>query len=101
MRLGRAIGLPDIKVAMVDIRGLKYYVFKYSDGKYYNLDGQEIEKRYMRKPLNHIKVTSPFTYRRYHPILHKYRAHLGIDLRAKRGTPIFASDSGVVILQES
>ena len=97
MRLGRAIGTPDIKVAMIEIAGIKHYIFKYSDGKYYNENCEEIEKIYIGKPLKNIKVTSPFTYRRYHPILHKYKAHLGVDFRAKRGTPIFAVADGIVI----
>lgn len=97
MRLGRAIGTPDIKVIMVEIGGIKHYVFKYSNGKYYNENGEELERRYIGRPLKSIKVTSPFTYRRYHPILHRYKAHLGVDFRAKRGTPIFAVANGVVI----
>jgi len=48
-------------------------------------------------PLNHIKVTSKFTYKRWHPILHRYRPHLGIDYRAKIGTPIYSVASGKVI----
>ena len=97
MRLGKPIGVPDIKVAMIDTNNTKYYVFKYSDGKYYNKNGEELIKRYMGKPLKHIRVTSKFTFSRYHPILHKYRAHLGVDFGAKRGTPIFAVADGKVI----
>jgi len=48
-------------------------------------------------PLSHIRITSKFTYKRWHPILHKYRPHLGIDFGAKRGTPIYALSSGKVI----
>jgi murein DD-endopeptidase MepM/ murein hydrolase activator NlpD len=48
-------------------------------------------------PLTHIRVTSKFTYKRWHPILHRYRPHLGIDFGAKRGTPIHAISSGKVI----
>ena len=48
-------------------------------------------------PLKKIRITSKFTYKRWHPILHKYRPHLGIDFGAKRGTPIYAITSGKVI----
>jgi len=97
MRLGRAVGTPDIKVAMVGVGDRKYYIFKYIDGKYYNENGEPLDDWYITKPLKYLRVTSPFTYRRYHPILHKYRAHLGVDLRAKRGTPIFAVADGIVV----
>jgi murein DD-endopeptidase MepM/ murein hydrolase activator NlpD len=97
MRLGQPIGIPDIKVAMMETNGKKHYVFKHSDGKYYDDNGKELIKKYMGKPLRHIRITSPFTYRRYHPILKKYTAHLGTDFGAKRGTPILSVANGTVI----
>lgn len=33
---------------------------------------------------------------RYHPILHYRRAHTGVDLSAKKGTPIYATGDGVI-----
>jgi len=41
-------------------------------------------------------VTSQFG-RRYHPIFHEYRMHYGIDIGAKYGAAVQASDSGTVI----
>ena len=35
--------------------------------------------------------------RRFHPILHKWKMHTGVDLTAPRGTPIHASGDGTVI----
>ncbi len=43
------------------------------------------------------RITSPFG-SRYHPILHKYLMHTGIDLGASYGTPIKAAESGTIIL---
>jgi murein DD-endopeptidase MepM/ murein hydrolase activator NlpD len=97
MRLGQPIGIPDIKVAMIESNGKKHYVFKHSDGRYYNDKGEGLIKKYMGKPLNHVRITSSFTYRRYHPILHRYKAHLGTDFGARRGTPIIAVADGKVI----
>jgi len=97
MRLGQPIGIPDIKVAMIESHNKKHYVFKHTDGKYYDENGKELVKKYMGKPLNHIRITSPFTNRRWHPILHRYKAHLGTDFGARRGTPILSAADGVVI----
>lgn len=48
-------------------------------------------------PLHRMRITSTFTYKRWHPILHRYRPHLGIDIGAPNGTPISAIASGKVI----
>ena len=96
MRLGQPIGLPDIKVAMLESHGVKHYVFKHTDGKYYDEEGKVLIKKYMRKPLKHIRITSPFTNRRYHPVLKRWKAHLGTDFGARRGTPILAAAEGRV-----
>jgi len=97
MRLGQPLGLPDIKVAMIESHGKKNYVFKHTDGKYYNEKGEVLIQKYMRKPLNHVRITSSFTNRRYHPILKRWKAHHGTDFGAKRGTPILAAADGKVI----
>lgn len=49
------------------------------------------------RPVPGARITSRFTYKRWHPILHRYRPHLGVDFGARRGTPIHATASGKVI----
>jgi len=97
MRLGQPIGVPDIKVAMMETHGKRHYVFKHTDGKYYDENAKELVKKYMGKPLRHIRITSPFTHRRFHPVQKRWKAHLGTDFGARRGTPILAVAEGKVI----
>ncbi len=97
MRLGQPIGVPSVKVAMMETRNKRHYVFMHTDGKYYDDDGKELVKKYMGRPLNHIRVTSHFTHRRFHPVQKRWKAHLGTDFGARRGTPILAVAEGKVI----
>jgi murein DD-endopeptidase MepM/ murein hydrolase activator NlpD len=97
MRLGQPIGVPNIKAAMLETGGKKHFVFKHTNKKYYNEDGKVLVQKYMRKPLNHVRITSHFTKRRFHPLLKRWKAHHGTDFGARRGTPILAAADGRVI----
>lgn len=96
LRLGEPFGMPTIKAAMVEAGRHKYYIFNYHD-RYYDEKGKELESFFLKRPLRNARITSRFTRRRWHPILHRYRAHLGVDFGARRGTPVMAAGSGRVI----
>lgn len=63
---------------------------------YYDLDGESLRTQFLRAPLKYRRVTSGFSRNRYHPVLQRRRAHLGIDYGAGPGTPIMATGDGVV-----
>lgn len=46
-------------------------------------------------PLKHTRITSGFGWRE-HPTLHRKEFHRGLDLRARMGTPVYATASGVI-----
>ncbi len=97
IRLGRQFSPPKIEAAMVEIRGRKNYVFRYNNGRYYDDKGKEVEGFFLAKPVNYKRISSRFTYKRWHPILKKYRAHLGVDFAANPGTPVRAAGRGKII----
>ncbi len=64
-------------------------------GSYYTLDGQSLHRAYLTSPVEFSRVTSGFSMR-MHPILQKWRAHLGVDYAAPTGTSVRAVGDGVV-----
>ncbi len=64
---------------------------------YYWPDGRSIEQKSLHSPLRYTRISSGFTRRRYHPILKRYRPHLGIDFAAPHGTPVRSVTDGVVM----
>ena len=64
-------------------------------GGYYTLDGKSLRRGYLSSPLEFSRVTSGFSMR-FHPILQKWRAHLGTDFAAVTGTPVRTVGDGVV-----
>jgi murein DD-endopeptidase MepM/ murein hydrolase activator NlpD len=96
-RLGSQFGAPKIEAAMVEVRGRKNYVFSYNKGRFYDVHGKEVEGFFLSKPVNYRRISDGFTYKRWHPILKRYRAHLGIDYAASRGTPIRAAGNGKIV----
>jgi murein DD-endopeptidase MepM/ murein hydrolase activator NlpD len=66
-------------------------------GKYYDEKGQALSKSMLKTPLRFVRISSKFDRKRFHPILHVERAHLGIDYAAPVGTPVWASASGRVV----
>lgn len=68
-----------------------------SDAGYYDENGASLQKSLLRAPLQYSRISSDFSYRRFHPVLGKMMPHLGIDYAAPLGTPIKAGGDGVVL----
>lgn len=65
-------------------------------GDYYTPEGQSVRKTFLRSPIEYSRVSSGFTNSRFHPILHKWGAHRGVDFAAPTGTKVRVSSDGVV-----
>ena len=116
-RMGLPYYMPYIKIAMLESHGKQQFIYADEDGygytstkksQAYTVKGRK-KITYTRRvpiksnvsrfgmPLRHARITSSFSYRRWHPILHRYRPHHGTDFGARRGTPLLAVNSGKVI----
>jgi murein DD-endopeptidase MepM/ murein hydrolase activator NlpD len=95
-----AVGYGDILAARYSGRDNTWMAvgFVGSDGvrRYYGPDGHSLRRAFLKSPLNYRRISSYFSYRRFHPILKKYRPHLGVDYAAASGTPVVSIGDGVV-----
>ena len=64
-------------------------------GGYFELNGRSKRGAFLASPLEFSRVTSGFAMR-LHPILQKWRAHLGVDYAAPIGTAVRTVGEGVV-----
>jgi murein DD-endopeptidase MepM/ murein hydrolase activator NlpD len=76
-----------------------YYAFAFNqDGKieYYDQEAKSLKSAFLKAPLKFTRISSPFSNKRFHPVLKSYRAHLGTDYAAPTGTPIYAIADGII-----
>jgi len=86
-----SVGLGRIIGAYFNHDGEESYavLFNQGDGKdYFDADGNSLQKALLRYPLKFNRISSRYSGRRYHPVLRRYKAHLGTDFAAPRGTPV-------------
>ncbi len=75
------------------------YAFDAPDGRivYYDAEGRSLERSYLSAPVDFKRITSGFSRARFHPVLHRWRAHQGIDYDAANGAPVRSVADGVVL----
>ena len=101
---GKKIKDGNILAAEFINRGKSFRAVRYEDPKtkkiaYFSENGKNLRKAFLRSPVKFSYISSKFSNKRYHPVLHKYRSHKGIDYAARRGTPIRSSGEGKVIFR--
>lgn len=98
---GEKIGEGPIVAARFTNRGRRIRAVRYVDptgrADYFSEDGRSMRKAFLRTPVNFTRISSRFSLSRRHPILHKIRAHRGVDYAAPRGTAVKASGDGRVV----
>lgn len=79
-----------------DIYGFYFEPDTLRYGDYFDETGKSLRKAFLTAPVKFSRISSRYTGRRFHPVQKRYKAHLGTDYAAPRGTPIYATADGVV-----
>jgi murein DD-endopeptidase MepM/ murein hydrolase activator NlpD len=97
---GTIVEISKIHAAWFKHMGKEYYAIPfYQDStiNFYDEQGNNIKKAFLKAPLNFSRIASHFSNSRLHPILKIYRAHHGVDYSAAKGTPVQSIGDGVVL----
>jgi murein DD-endopeptidase MepM/ murein hydrolase activator NlpD len=100
-RDGEFVGYGEVQAAVfhVGTRRLTAFRFVKPDGKvdWYDAEGQSLQRQFLRSPFRfNPRVTSGFSYNRFHPVHRTRRPHLGVDFGAPYGTEVISVADGVV-----
>ena len=81
-----------LEAAQIRIGDKTFNAFAFRDEQgqahLYDGNGEALGPKSLRFPLQFDYISSGFSERRYHPLLHVYRPHAGVDLVAHYGTPV-------------
>ena len=94
---GQPTGKTRIDSAKIIRRAKEHTAFLFTDGRYYDHEGNSLARAFLRIPLNQsYRISSPFNPRRVHPITGKVGPHNGTDFATPTGTKVLSTGDGVV-----
>jgi murein DD-endopeptidase MepM/ murein hydrolase activator NlpD len=98
---GEFIGIGRVKAVQFHHNGEDNYAFYFEEeenyGDYFDHEGNNLRRAFLRAPLEYGRISSRYTKKRFHPVLKRWKAHLGTDYAAPHGTPILSTADGEVI----
>ena len=99
---GDPTGQSRIEGFRIQRRNHTHTAFLYEDGRFYNIDGESMERAFRRLPLERQhRISSGFQPRRLHPVTGRVAPHNGTDFAVPPGTPVLSTGDGVVTRVEN
>lgn len=96
---GEPVGLGRVQASLFHHSGADHFAFHFDNTQgedYFDETGRSLRKAFLQSPLKFGRLTSGYTRKRFHPVQKRWKAHLGTDYAAPKGTPILAVGDGVV-----
>jgi murein DD-endopeptidase MepM/ murein hydrolase activator NlpD len=93
-RFGRILAA-EVHVARVPSYAFSFAADAAQPASFYDERGRSLKRAFLRAPLQFRRVSSGFG-ARYHPLLHVWRTHEGVDFSAPYGAPVRATADGSV-----
>ena len=97
---GQVVGIEDVEAAYFEHMGQPYHAIPFEQNgivSYFDQEGNSLKKAFLRDPLKFTRISSRYSLSRFHPVQKRYKAHLGTDYAAPRGTDIRSVGDGTVL----
>ena len=94
------IGMGKILASYLNNAGSEHYAYYFvqnGKGEYFDENGANLRKAFLKAPLNYRRISSSFSNARKHPVTKVVRPHHGVDYAAATGTPVVTIGDGTVI----
>ena len=96
---GESVGIKRIKAAYFEHFKKPYYAIQFTQEKnsgYYNEENRGLRRQFLKAPVKFSRISSRFSYKRFHPVQKRNKPHLGTDYAAPKGTPIYSTANGII-----
>jgi murein DD-endopeptidase MepM/ murein hydrolase activator NlpD len=100
-RDGEFAGYGKILAAEFINQGKAHQGFLFEDtagrSEYYDANGRSLRRAFLKTPLDFARISSGFSWNRFHPIKREWCPHPAIDYAAPVGTPVRTVGDGIVL----